>query len=61
MSGFTDQKSRTAEELTTSLVHYLWHVNHPKLCEFGGALLVLSPEHYAYLQGESGWGRRRDR
>ena len=56
VSGFVDQKSRTAAELTTSLAHYLWHVNHPKLCEFGGALLVLSPEHYLIYKAE-GWGR----
>ena len=56
VSGFVDQKSRTARELTDSLARYLWHVNHPKLCEFGGALLVLTPEHYAIFKAE-GWGR----
>lgn len=56
--GFTDQRARTPEELTRSLAMGLFAVNHPKLCEFGNAVLVLSPEHYGIYR-RAGWDRAR--
>lgn len=56
--GFIDQKSRTPEELTRSLAMGLFGVGHPKLCDSGNAVLVLSPEHYKIFK-DGGWNRRR--
>ena len=56
--GFIDQKSRTPQELVRSLAMGLFGVGHPKLCDAGNAVLVLSPEHYAIFR-EGGWNRRR--
>ncbi len=56
--GFIDQKSRTPEELTRSLAMGLFGVGHPKLCDSGNAVLVLSPEHYRIFK-DGGWNRRR--
>lgn len=56
VTGFVDQKSRSAEDLATSLAMQLWSVNHPRLARWGNAILVLSPNHYQIFQ-ESGWGR----
>ncbi len=56
--GFIDQKSRTPEELTRSLAMGLFGVGHPKLCDAGNAVLVLSPEHYRIFK-DGGWNRRR--
>ena len=36
----------------------LFGVGHPKLCDSGNAVLVLSPEHYRIFK-EGGWNRRR--
>lgn len=56
VTGFVDQKSRSAEDLAASLAMQLWSVNHPRLARWGNAILVLSPNHYQIFQ-ESGWGR----
>ena len=56
--GFIDQKSRTPEELVRSLAMGLFGVGHPKLCDAGNAVLVLSPEHYKIFK-DGGWNRRR--
>ncbi|MCX7366579.1 MAG: thioredoxin family protein [Alphaproteobacteria bacterium] len=56
--GFIDQKSRTPDELVRSLAMGLFGVGHPKLCDAGNAVLVLSPEHYRIFK-EGGWTRRR--
>jgi hypothetical protein len=56
--GFIDQKSRTPDELVRSLAMGLFGVGHPKLCDAGNAVLVLSPEHYRIFK-DGGWNRRR--
>ncbi|UYN94839.1 MAG: thioredoxin family protein [Enhydrobacter sp.] len=56
--GFIDQKSRTPEELTRSLAMGLFGVGHPKLCNAGDAVLVLTPEHHKIFK-DAGWNRRR--
>lgn len=56
--GFIDQKSRTPEELVQSLAMGLFGVGHPKLCDVGNAVLVLTPEHYRIFK-DGGWNRRR--
>ena len=56
--GFIDQKSRSPEELVRSMAMGLFGVGHPKLCDSGNAVLVLSPEHYAIFK-DGGWNRRR--
>ncbi len=56
--GFIDQKSRTPEELTRSLAMGLFGVGHPKLCDAGNAVLVLTPEHYKIFR-DGGWNRRK--
>ena len=56
--GFIDQRSRTPEELVRSLAMGLFGVGHPKLCDAGNAVLVLSPEHYKIFK-DGGWNRRR--
>jgi hypothetical protein len=56
--GFIDQKSRSPEELVRSLAMGLFGVGHPKLCDSGNAVLVLSPEHYKIFK-DGGWNRRR--
>ena len=56
--GFIDQKSRTPQELVPSLAAGLFGVGHPKLCNAGDAVLVLSPEHYKIFK-DAGWNRRR--
>ena len=56
--GFIDQKSRTPDDLVRSLAMGLFGVGHPKLCDSGNAVLVLSPEHWAIFR-DAGWTRRR--
>ena len=58
VSGLSDQKSRTPEELTRSLAMALWRVTHPKSASdaSGGAMLVLSPNHHDIYKAE-GWSR----
>lgn len=58
IQGVVDQRSRTPEELTRSIAAGLLAVNHPKLCRWGNAVLVLSPEHYGIFK-EGGWDRAR--
>ena len=58
IQGFIDQRSRTPEELTSSLAMSLAAVGHHKLCEFTNAMLVLVPEHYAIYRA-AGWDRAR--
>lgn len=56
--GFTDKASRTAPELASSLALALWSVTHPKYAaaENGGALVVISPNHYDIFRS-AGWTR----
>lgn len=58
VQGIMDQRSRTPEELTTSLATCLLAVCHPKICEWAHAVLLLSPEHHAIYR-EAGWDRAR--
>ena len=58
VQGVIDQRSRTPEELTLSLASSLFAVGHPKLCQWGNAVLVLSPEHYQIFR-DAGWDRPR--
>jgi hypothetical protein len=48
--------SRTAEELSRSLAMALWSVCHPKIAQWSGAILVLSPDHYDIFRN-AGWRR----
>jgi hypothetical protein len=56
VQAFSDQKSRTPQELATSLAAGLLGVGHPKLVQWANAVLVLSPEHYAIFK-DAGWDR----
>ena len=58
MQGVIDQRSRTPDELIRSLASSLFAVGHPKLCQWGNAVLVLSPEHYAIFHAAD-WNRQR--
>ncbi len=58
VQGVIDQRSRTPEALARSLASALLAVGHPKLCQWGNAVLVLSPEHHAIFR-DAGWDRRR--
>jgi hypothetical protein len=58
VTGLCDQKSRSPEELTRSLALGLFGVTHPKLCRWGNAVLVLSPDHYTIFRN-AGWNRAR--
>lgn len=51
--------STTPESLTKVLAMSLFSVTHPKLCEWGNAILVLCPDHYAIYR-DAGLGRRED-
>lgn len=53
-----DQKSRTPEELATSLADCLRTLHHPKLVQGFDAILVLSPEHGNRF-ADAGWGYDR--
>ena len=57
VQGVSAQRSRTPDALARSLAMGLCAVNHPKLCEWSNAILVVSPDHYAIFR-EGGWGRR---
>ncbi len=57
VQGVSAQRSRTPEALARSLAMGLCAVNHPKLCAWSNAILVVSPDHYAIFR-EGGWGRR---
>lgn len=54
--GIADQKSRDPESLARSLAMGLCSVTHPKLAQYAGAILAISPDHYAIFRQE-GWGR----
>ena len=56
--GIMDQGSRTPSELVQSLASGLITVCHTKICEWGNAILVLSPEHYGIFK-DAGWDRRK--
>jgi hypothetical protein len=58
IQGIVDNRSRTPEELTRSLAASLLSVLHTKLCAWGNAILVLSPEHYGIYR-DAGWDRAR--
>ena len=58
VQGVIDQRSRTPDELIRSLASSLFAVGHPKLCQWGNAVLVLSPEHYAIFHAAD-WNRQR--
>jgi hypothetical protein len=58
LQGILDQKSRTPEELTRSIALSLLAVNHHKICQWGNAVLVISPEHYGIFR-QGGWDRAR--
>src|ERR1044072_7497922 len=51
-------RPRRRAELVRSLAMGLFGVGHPKLCDAGNAVLVLSPEHYKIFK-DGGWNRRR--
>ena len=50
--------SAGASGLGVALAMALFGVGHPKLCDSGNAVLVLSPEHWAIFR-DAGWDRRR--
>ena len=56
MQDFIDMRSRTPQELTTSLAASLATVGNIKLAEYCNAVLVLSPEHHQIYR-EAGWTR----
>ena len=51
--------SSTPESLAKSLAMSLFSVSHPKMCHWGGAILVISPDHYDIFR-KAGLGRRAD-
>ncbi|MGI9425929.1 MAG: thioredoxin family protein [Hyphomicrobiaceae bacterium] len=51
--------STNPDSLTKALAMSLFAVTHPKLCQWGGAILALSPDHYAIYKA-AGLGRRGD-
>lgn len=53
-----DQKSRTPEELASSLAACLRTVHHPKLVQGYDAMLVIGPEHGRRF-ADGGWGYER--
>lgn len=59
MQGVIAWMSAGPQSLTKSLAMALAAVTHPKLCHWGGAILVLSPDHYAVYR-KAGLGRRAD-
>lgn len=59
VQGVMAWSSASPRSLTKSLAMALAAVTHPKLSRWGGAILVLSPDHYAIYR-EAGLGRRAD-
>lgn len=55
---FSDNASRTPEELCRSFATSLNVVGHSKIVQGPNAILVLTPEHYAIFR-DAGWDRRR--
>lgn len=55
---FSDNASRTPEELCRSFATSLNVVGHSKVVQGPNAILVLTPEHYAIFR-DAGWDRRR--
>jgi hypothetical protein len=56
VQGIAAGRSRTPEGLARSLAMGLAAVCHPKLAEWSGAILAISPDHYAIFR-EGGWRR----
>ena len=56
VQGIAAGRSRTPEGLARSLAMGLAAVCHPKLVEWAGAILAISPDHYAIFR-EGGWRR----
>ena len=56
VQGISAGRSRTPEGLARSLAMGLCAVCHPKLAEWAGAILVISPDHYTIFN-QGGWGR----
>jgi hypothetical protein len=56
--GIRAHRADDARSLTASLAMGLVGVCHPKLYEWSGAILAISPDHYAVYQRE-GWGREQ--
>jgi len=56
VQGIAAGRSRTPEGLARSLAMALAAVCHPKLAEWAGAILAISPDHYAIFR-EGGWRR----
>jgi len=58
VQGVAGQRSRTPEELSRTLAMGLCTVCHPKLAQWAGAILVLSPDHHEIYR-QAGWGREK--
>ncbi|MFT5450403.1 MAG: hypothetical protein ACI9DC_005609 [Gammaproteobacteria bacterium] len=56
IQDFIDMRSRTPQQLTTSLAASLAVVGNIKTAEYCNAMLVLSPEHYEIYR-QAGWSR----
>ena len=56
VQGIAAGRSRTPEGLARSLAMGLAAVCHPKLAEWSGAILAISPDHYAIFRS-GGWRR----
>ena len=56
VQGIAAGRSRTPEGLARSLAMGLAAVCHPKLVEWSGAILAISPDHYAIFRN-GGWRR----
>jgi hypothetical protein len=56
VQGIAAGRSRTPEGLARSLAMGLAAVCHPKLVEWSGAILAISPDHYAIFS-QGGWRR----
>jgi hypothetical protein len=56
VQGISAGRSRTPEALARSLAMGLAAVCHPKLAEWAGAILAISPDHYAIFR-DGGWRR----
>ena len=59
VQGVMAWASTNPDSLTRALAMALFSVTHPKLCQWGNAILALSPDHYAIYK-QAGLGRRED-
>jgi len=57
VQGAMAWSAANADELCRSLASSLIAVGNPKLAGWGGAILVIGPDHYSLFQ-KAGWGRR---